>query len=130
MNKNWNELTKEEKKFKLGAAVSVLFLISLMLPGFSLSGVKGGNTGSIAGGFLLWISGGICLGLYLKKQSELISKTTLVNLALLIIIVMYQIFNFGRISAVSGLKLEFRFGLFLSILSAILMFLASKIKPE
>lgn len=77
MNKNWNELTKEEKKFKLGAAVSVLFLISLMLPGFSLSGVKG-----------------------------------------------------GRISGVSGLKLEFRFGLFLSILSAVLMFLASKIKPE
>lgn len=130
MNKNWNELTKEEKKFKLGAAVSVLFLISLMLPGFSLGGLKGGNMGSIAGGFLLWISGGICLGLYLKKQSELIPITTLVNLALLIIIVMYQIFNLGRMSAVSGLKLEFRFGLFLSILSAILMFLASKIKPE
>lgn len=130
MNKNWNELTKEEKKFKLGAAVSVLFLISLMLPGFSLGGLKGGNMGSIAGGFLLWISGGICLGLYLKKQSELIPITTLVNLALLIIIVMYQIFNLGRMSAVSGLKLEFRFGLFLSILSAVLMFLASKIKPE
>lgn len=130
MNKNWNELTKEEKKFKLGTAVSVLFLISLMLPAFSLGGVKGGGMGSVAGGILLWISGGICLGLYLRKQSGLISITTLVNLVLVIILVMYQVFNGGRMSGVFGMKLEIKFGVFLSILSAILMFLASKIKPE